>query len=595
MAVYEGNLNVCPGCGNAETGTNPSGALPLGLYLNDTYRVGSFLSMDSEGVTYDAIDVTTRRPCLVKEYMPVTLCSGRSEALALLVRPGSEVPYKNNATDFVDLYTKLRHLNNDICLLSVQEVFYGNNTVYAVTEKAEGLTLTEYLDRKGGRLGWNEALDLLDPLWVAVERMHRAGVLHRGICCDNIFVTGPGVVRLGGYATQAMRSQGTELKAQLYHGFAAPEQYSAEAFDGAFTDIYAVCAVLYRVLTGHNVPSARERLNEDMLSDPTEYANRPLPDGSVQKLPIYLADAILHGLQLESNDRFEDMASFREALTGQRRGPAVRASSHTTQFHVQQVRQAAYEVSQERQKPKGFWAGLSIEFKVTVITVVSLLAVFAVVLGIWNAGKNNGTDPESDSGFSLADSSSAATESELTESETESVGDTQSEAESELVPGLVGVKYADARLQYQNIRFNVTYAYSSQYETGVIMEQKPESGTELTDNKMEIVVSQGAEPVPMPDLEGMQISNATQLLDGMGIKYTVVQVVNDGSYAEGIVILTEPGANTSVQPGVDNVVIRVASAKPAESSSTSAEPESSQPTPPESESNTESVTDSPAE
>ena len=174
MTAFDAQQELCPCCGFAAGGNkNPVGALPEGLLLNDTYRVGAFVSIDSEGAVYEAMEVGSRRPCRIKEYMPVTLCSGRGEDLALQVRVGSEVPYKNNAADFADLYGKLRHFSSDICLLSVLEVFYANNTVYAVTEKAEGLTLTQYLERCGGRVGWNEALDLLDPLWLSVEKLHR--------------------------------------------------------------------------------------------------------------------------------------------------------------------------------------------------------------------------------------------------------------------------------------------------------------------------------------------------------------------------------------------------------------------------------------
>ena len=144
MTVFDMQQELCPCCGNAAAvNRNPAGALPEGLLLNENYRVGAFVSIDSEGSLYEATDIAGRRPCRIKEYMPVTLCSGRGEDLALQVRAGSEVPYKNNAADFADLYTTLQRFSNDICLLSVLEVFTANNTVYAVTEKAEGLTLTQ--------------------------------------------------------------------------------------------------------------------------------------------------------------------------------------------------------------------------------------------------------------------------------------------------------------------------------------------------------------------------------------------------------------------------------------------------------------------
>lgn len=550
MAAYDSDQAACPYCGASGENHNPEGGLPEGLLLNDTYRVGTFVSIDGEGAIYEAVDVVSHRAYRLKEYMPITLCSGRGEDLALQVRVGSEVPYKNNAADFADLYARLRHFNNDICLIGVREVFYANNTVYAVTEKAEGLTLTEYLEKKGGRLGWEEALDLLDPLWVALERLHRAGIIHRGICCDNITVTGPGIVRLGGYATQAMRSQGTELKAQLYSGYAAPEQYTAAAFDGAFTDVYALSAVLYRVVTGINVPNARERVHEDLLEDPTDYADRPLPDGSVQRLPLYLADAILHGLQLEGSDRFEDMTSFRTALAGQQ---AQRTAAQRP------ARAPGGAVHTEPEK-KGLWSRMSTDVKVGVCTGAFLLLAFLIVLLIWYNGRHRSSAESA----SLFDSSSSMSESDtLSASESGS----SSASDSDLAPQLVGMKYADARLQYPDLRMSVSYDYSATVEVGVIISQSPEQRQKLDKNAVTIVVSQGVEPIPLPDIEGYTQASAESLLQSLGIKYTIVTVINDGSWAEGVVTETDPAANTMLQPGTDSVIVRVASAKPAASSS----------------------------
>lgn len=559
MTEFDGDQTVCPHC-QTPTGRNPEGGLPEGLLLNDTYRVGAFLSLDSEGALYDAVDIASHRAYQIKEYMPVTLCSGRDDDLALQVRVGSEVPYKNNAADFADLYARLRHFNNDICLLGVREVFYANNTVYAVTEKAEGLTLTRYLEKRGGRLGWNEALDLLDPLWVSVERLHRAGIIHRGICCDNITVTGPGVVRLGGYATQAMRRQGTELKAQLYAGYAAPEQYAASAFDGPFTDIYALSAVLYRVLTGVEVPSARERLNEDALEDPSVYANAPLADGSVQRLPLYLADAILHGLQLEGGERFADMTAFRMALAGQKPRQAAPA------------RAPGGAVRTEPEK-KSLWKRMNTDLKVTLCTVTALLLVFAVVLIVWMGGRRD-TAP---------DDSSSDTTSSMTDTSSDTSGDetssgSSSQSEEDTAPRLVGMKFADARLEYTRYRFQVSYEYSTAYEAGYITQQTPEEGQKVENNTISIVVSQGVEPVPLPDLVGSTQASAESLLASLRIDYTIVTVINDGSWAEGVVTETDPGEGSMVQPGIDTVIVRVASAKPASSSSSSeTQPSSSEP------------------
>ena len=76
MTVFDMQQELCPCCGStAAANRNPAGALPEGLLLNEKYRVGAFVSIDSEGSLYEATDIAGRRPCRIKEYMPVTLCS----------------------------------------------------------------------------------------------------------------------------------------------------------------------------------------------------------------------------------------------------------------------------------------------------------------------------------------------------------------------------------------------------------------------------------------------------------------------------------------------------------------------------------------
>ncbi len=83
-----------------------------------------------------------------------------------------------------------------------------------------------------------------------VALLHKAGLIHRGICPDNILLPIDGAARLTGYGTLALRTAGSELKSQLYPGYAAPEQYSAAEFSGRYTDVYALAAVCYRMVTG---------------------------------------------------------------------------------------------------------------------------------------------------------------------------------------------------------------------------------------------------------------------------------------------------------------------------------------------------------
>ena len=100
------------------------------------------------------------------------------------------------------------------------------------------MTLSHYLHLRSRTLTPAEARTLLQPIMEGVAQLHRSGLIHRGICPDNILLPIDGTARLTGYGTLALRTGGSELKSQLYPGYAAPEQYSAAEFSGRYTDVY---------------------------------------------------------------------------------------------------------------------------------------------------------------------------------------------------------------------------------------------------------------------------------------------------------------------------------------------------------------------
>ena len=102
-----------------------------------------------------------------------------------------------------------------------------NNTAHAVEEGEKGRTLTHDLSLRSRKLTPAEARTLLQPVMEGVALLHKSGLIHRGICPDNILLPIDGTARLTGYGTLALRTGGSELKSQLYPGYAAPEQYSA--------------------------------------------------------------------------------------------------------------------------------------------------------------------------------------------------------------------------------------------------------------------------------------------------------------------------------------------------------------------------------
>src|SRR5699024_8253942 len=126
-----------------------------------------------------------------------------------------------------------------------------------------GVPLDQWLDKQKNLVTPEQACAMLQPVFNGVAAMHQVGLVHRGICPENIRVLENGRARLTGYATIGLRTAGSGLHGQLYEGYSAPEQYSAVEFEGRYTDVYSLSAVFYRMVCGQSPVPAAQRLVTD--------------------------------------------------------------------------------------------------------------------------------------------------------------------------------------------------------------------------------------------------------------------------------------------------------------------------------------------
>ena len=147
---------------------------------------------------------------------------------------------------------------------------------------------------------------MLQPVMEGVALLHKAGLIHRGICPDNILLPIDGAARLTGYGTLALRTAGSELKSQLYPGYAAPEQYSAAEFSGRYTDVYALAAVTYRLVTGQVPVAAPQRKVRDSMENA-----HSLESG----VPTYFSQVLTCAMRLDPAKRMQTVPELMSALT----------------------------------------------------------------------------------------------------------------------------------------------------------------------------------------------------------------------------------------------------------------------------------------
>ena len=472
---YQGD---CPHCGRSLQNQNPEGALPLGTQLAGRYTVGSYLSADGDGLSYRGVLNEEKRFVLIKEYFPVTLCNGRSADGALMPKEGKEVLFKTSRMDFKDLYDDLRNLTPATGLNTILDVMEENNTVYAIEESEKGMTLTHYLSLRSRTLTPAEARTLLQPVMEGVALLHKSGLIHRGICPDNILLPIDGTARLTGYGTLALRTGGSELKSQLYPGYAAPEQYSAAEFSGRYTDVYALAAVCYKLVTGQTPVAAPQRKVKDSLE-----SAHSLEAG----VPTWFSQVLACALRLDPARRMQTVPELMSALTDPN------------------VANAMFERGDNQISTRKIM-GVSL----IVIVVLAILLIWSLL----NTGDGQSTQ------------TSHTAQSAVSETTSEGSSTASSEDLAETIPDLVGKRYAseikDNEL-YTGYRIVMTEENSSEIPAGIVISQDPIAGTPKTEDNeiIQIVVSKGPNLVEMPDIIGFTQSNASKQLDERGIQYEI--------------------------------------------------------------------------
>lgn len=500
----------CPHCGRSLQNQNPEGALPLGTQLAGRYTVGSYLSADGDGLSYRGVLNDEKKFVLIKEYFPVTLCNGRSADGALMPKEGKEVLFKTSRMDFKDLYDDLRNLTPATGLNTILDVMEENNTVYAIEESEKGMTLTHYLSLRSRTLTPAEARTLLQPIMEGVTQLHKAGLIHRGICPDNILLPIDGTARLTGYGTLALRTGGSELKTQLYPGYAAPEQYSAAEFSGRYTDVYALAAVCYKLVTGQTPVAAPQRKVRDSME-----SAHSLEAG----VPTWFSQVLACALRLDPARRMQTVPELMSALTDPN------------------VANAMFERGDNQISTRKIM-GVSL----VVIAVLAILLIWSLLEA--GDGKTQGAAPPPSASTSTGQSS-----------------DTKDPLET--IPDLVGKRYTSEIKDndlYAGYRIVMTEENSSEVAAGIVISQDPVAGTLKTEEEqiIQIVVSKGPNLVEMPDIIGFTQANAIKQLDERGIQYKMQIIENDGTMAEGCVAKTDVLAGTKFDAGKTIVSVFIA-------------------------------------
>ena len=288
----------CPHCGFdlSENVKKYPVALRAGTLLNGRYLIGRVLGQGGFGITYLAYDQSLKARVAVKEYMP--------NDMAARVGTTVSVAMKSRART-------LAKFMGQPGIAGVTDYFDENDTSYFVMDYIEGISFKTYIANAGGKVSVQEALDVMIPVLRALTAVHAEGFIHRDVTPDNIYITKDGNVKLldFGSARYSLGDKSKSLDVVLKVGYAPKEQYTRRGRQGPYTDVYSCAACLYAAITGYLPPESLERLDKDTLVPPSQAG---------VEIPLYLERAILKGLAVQPEDRFQTAGEFLEALESQR-------------------------------------------------------------------------------------------------------------------------------------------------------------------------------------------------------------------------------------------------------------------------------------
>jgi serine/threonine protein kinase len=237
-----------------------------------------------------------------------------------------QVVFEQGLKRYVDEATILSRFSGLPGVVSVRDFFYENGTAYIVMEYIDGISLKEYLQNRGGKLNANETLNIMESIIRSLAIIHQNNLLHRDISPDNIMISNNGEVKLIDFGAARYFSDDSEksMTVVLKHGYAPIEQYSRRGEHGEWTDLYALCAVMYRMLTGIVPDEATDRIKVDGLIK-VRKLNR--------KVPKHIAAAIEKGLSVQPEDRYQNMMElYNELYQSKKQLRATKAARRTKAF-----------------------------------------------------------------------------------------------------------------------------------------------------------------------------------------------------------------------------------------------------------------------
>ena len=495
-----GGEKVCSICGFDSSTKNPAECLPTKSVLENRYLVGAALETDGEGITYIGWDNAKMCKVKIKEYYPKGFAHRNPDKTVLIAEDG-KYTFNEGLLEFIEISRSII-VSTLPSLMPIYDVFEANGTAYQICEYVSGITLEEFLIKNGGTLKWEQARPLFLPLIDTIEGMNEIGYIHAGISTDTVIVGRDGKLRISKYSVKKLRQKSSELETDLYDGFSALEQYGIDELRvDTYTDVYGLCATLFRVLIGSVVPVATARIENDVMTIPAKFA---------EELPHQVLAGLANGLQVLPKNRTQNIETFKNELVyGEIEKPAP---------VVEKKPVTNVKSSTPKKNNTAKYVIISALCTVVVFVAIAVLLMFTVF---------------KDSVFKKDDASSVDSVVSIDAPEVDSIGDIDSGAEVTAkqypVPNLKGKYFSEVtdNSDWEMFEFVlVDKVFSNDYPRGTVCTQSLKEGTEaVRDTKIELTVSLGPKEISIANLKGLDEQSAKFELLKQGFLYENIKVL----------------------------------------------------------------------
>ena len=484
--------------------------------FDDQYVVGNVLSFNGEGFSYIGYDFKENIKVWIRELYPDTMVMRGNDGKEVVPHGNYATQFKTLKVDFSDIHSILMGFKDTDGIVPVLNYFEQNNTVYCITKFIQSITLEEFLQQIGGSLDYNQASAIFEPMLKTLSNIHMNNLVHRGISPSNLIIDVNGDLRLTNFCISSVRTVKSELTAEIYPGYTAPEQYNVTSWQGTWTDVYAVAAVLYRVLTGTLPQESILRAQNDTLVP----ASKINPD-----IPSNMAFAIQKGLIIDPEKRVETVESFYSLLF-----------NGSDEFQKRDMTKQV-DLSKGMQKntgnPNNRHRGMRGKSNIPTILVsmfVTMIVLLISLLGLISAMSAGKLDIDTgDDGESSSEQSSL-----FIRTKSRQIPD----LENRYLQNIAGDEGVDDYFQIKVLRSE----YSETVPKDMVISQSIEAGTVVPEGQIEVVsvvVSKG--PVDLPEMKGFELEKAEEMLESLGItkeEYDIIESFSNDQ-EEGKVVSTQ--------------------------------------------------------